>query len=452
MVDHNAVSAIIRQSGLPVFLVRHQTTLTTEELVFHTCSELPHKVLTQKVTKALAGAGFQMPVRVVRHRQSKLESVRSLETLVSRLGDGGIIYDPTAIGNRASKLVALAKSLRFGMARSVSTMAFEPRRRTLYLILDNKHSRSMAALATSLRKAHGILSGWEQGAKPGFDLAVRVGFELPPGARVVAIDNRSVVSGLFDRMKRNVARAAATLGLATAFGLTATSVHAADPMASGNEPAVSAPNVTVITKAGDYDGDFASDVGAKITVPLGDSFGAHFEGQGGTDGYVGVGGELFWRDPSVGLLGVYGTFEKLDGVDMTRIAAEAELYLNQVTLGAILGDQSGDVDSGMFGRVDLRFYATPDFVLRAGGELSPGIDLARVGAEWRPGFEALPGLSLFADGEFGEDYTAVMSGIRLHFGGSGTTLVDRDRREDPSSKLDNRPELKTVGYDTKPPT
>jgi len=450
--DHQVLDESIRRLGLPFFLVKRIDRSGGSSYVFHTCSAEPKKVLLEQAMRAIRAAQLEdVSVSIKSHKQEILESRRSLEALMDEFGGGDILYDPTGAVRRGGKIVGLSSSLRRGLGHVVSSVAFEPRRRALYVVLNEQHPRRLGALKASLKQARDIVEVWHRGARPNFDLAVRVGFELPPASWVVAADRRSVSSDRMEGLRARARRIAAVFGLATAFGAgAATSGLAADTTAS-REPAVSQPNVTVVTKTGVYDEDYTSDIGAKVTMPLGDSFGFHIEGQAGTDGYVGLGGELFWRDPEVGLLGAYASYENLDDVDMTRIAAEAELYLNQVTLGVIAGSQTGDVEGGILGRADIRFYATPDFMLRVGGEISPGIDLARIGAEWRPGFDALPGLSIFADGEFGDDYAASMMGLRLHFGGSGTTLIDRDRREDPSSKLDNRATFKdhekNKGYD-----
>src|SRR5690606_26316383 len=50
--------------------------------------------------------------------------------------------------------------------------------------------------------------------------------------------------------------------------------------------------------------------------------------------------------------------------------------------------------------------------------------------EFRPGFEAMPGMSFFLDGQVGEDnHHSVLAGVRFYFGES-TTLIDRHRRDD----------------------
>jgi len=57
------------------------------------------------------------------------------------------------------------------------------------------------------------------------------------------------------------------------------------------------------------------------------------------------------------------------------------------------------------------------------------------GAEFQPGFAAVPGLSFFADGEIGEDdYYSALAGIRYYFGPT-KSLKNRHRQDDPSINL-----------------
>jgi hypothetical protein len=235
-----------------------------------------------------------------------------------------------------------------------------------------------------------------------------------------------------------------TTGLAALFGIGTTTAAVA-----GSEPAVSQPNFSILGRSANTDGDGHSDAAIKGTLPLGHAFGFQLEGAKGTDDYEGYAANLFWRDPTVGMVGVFATRESLGSVDMKRFAAEGELYLNNLTLGATVGRQEGDVKDGTFGRLDLRYYVTPDLIIKAGGEFTPSLNFGRVGVEWRPAFESLPGLSVYADGEFGESgYDAVMVGLKYHFGAKGATLIHRDRREDPDFHILNRAPLMKVrqGY------
>ena len=72
------------------------------------------------------------------------------------------------------------------------------------------------------------------------------------------------------------------------------------------------------------------------------------------------------------------------------------------------------------------------------------MDFGRAGLEFQPSPHSLPGLSLFADGDFGHG-SAITVGIKLHFGESGgESLIYRDRHEDPSLAIFNDLPLATA--------
>ena len=432
------VSAKLASLKAPVFLARSESRAGKTVLTLHSGEPALSSQLAAVAQKELGSD--KIAVRVRRHAMRDLLRPKSLEDLGRRFGEGEIVYDPTRIVTRAALLVSLARSIRRALPAKVKAIGFETRRRTLYVILDGRtQDRSTQSLRETMAASARVVERWRNESRPDFDLSVRVGFDAPPASRLVAVDSRSVMTGLSTILTAKLARVARIFGVAALFGAgTAVAAHAADAGSPGREPAVSQPNLTIIKKGGVTDGDFRGELYAKGAVPIGDAFGAQLEAGIGLDDYYGVAGHLFTRDPGFGLLGAYASYEADDNIDISRIAAEAELYLNAITLGGDIGYQGGDVEHGVFGRVDLKFYASPDFVLSIGGETSPGIDFGRISAEWRPGFEALPGLSLFADGEFGNhDYESVRIGFTYHFGSSSSSLLDRDRREDPGLKLRN---------------
>jgi hypothetical protein len=232
-------------------------------------------------------------------------------------------------------------------------------------------------------------------------------------------------------------------GLATMLGVPLAT--AADIDTPSHSVAVESPNVTVITKTGEVDDDFFYGAGAKADFGLSDSLGVQFEGGVGSDHYYGAAAHLFMRDPDVGMIGVYGSAEGYEHVDMQRVAAEAELYLESFSVGGKLGYQGGEVDNGLLASADVTFYVTPNFALRASGEYNPELSLAKMGFEWQPSFTEMWGLSLYADLALGEDgYDSVMAGLNIPFGTNGASLMDRDRRYDPPPVIWNFHPLKSV--------
>jgi hypothetical protein len=91
----------------------------------------------------------------------------------------------------------------------------------------------------------------------------------------------------------------------------------------------------------------------------------------------------------------------------------------------------------MYGGGDLRFYATDNFMIQAGARHADDFTAGRVGIEFQPAIQALPGLSFFADGWIGEDnYDAAYAGIRYYFGPE-KSLIKRHREDDPANNLVN---------------
>jgi hypothetical protein len=222
------------------------------------------------------------------------------------------------------------------------------------------------------------------------------------------------------------------------------------------EPAVARHNFDVLFAGvfldggGFYSNDNIAAVGIKGAVPLGQRLGLQVDAAIGTQSYWGIGGHLFWRDPSVGLVGGIASHESLNGNTLDRFGGEAEIYLRNITLRGEVGWQGGDALHSPFAGLDLTFYMHPNFSLKGGANMLAGGDLrAHVGAEWQPQFGHMAGLSVFADGEFGSNsYTKVLAGLSLHFGSPGVSLIDRDRKYDPVFGLFHFSTLQNIGYAT----
>ena len=222
--------------------------------------------------------------------------------------------------------------------------------------------------------------------------------------------------------------------VAALFGSTA-------DLAVAKEPAVSQSNLKVTGAGGTVDGDGAWLGAAGFTAPLGQSWG--MQGEAGIlgvddDTVYGTAGHVYMRDPEsylAGLFAAYASEDKFD-VDATRVGAEVEFYLDQVTLLAKAGYQFSDLLSETaFGDIELRWYLSDNFALSGGGSFDENSSLGRVSGEWLLGSSALPGLALRAEAVVGEgDYDSVMGGVTYYFGGD-SSLKDRHRKQDPDSAL-----------------
>ena len=197
--------------------------------------------------------------------------------------------------------------------------------------------------------------------------------------------------------------------------------------------------------------DFGKGLGGAMgsfTMPLAPQYGLQIDGIGGTwggDAFYGTGGHLFWRDPSRGMLGAYGSWLRLDrggwpflargpGVEVATAMGEAEAYWSTVTFRTALGWEGGDAKSRFTARSDIGWYATPDLELSIGHRYTGGNNALALKSEWlMPAMAAAeaPRVSLFAEARIGEnDYRGIWGGLRVYFGKS-RTLIDKHRRDDP---------------------
>ncbi len=192
-----------------------------------------------------------------------------------------------------------------------------------------------------------------------------------------------------------------------------------------------------------------------LSVPLAQQWGLQLDGGVGSDkgiGAFGGAGHLFWRNPSTGLLGAYGSYSHWNGFDTLtlghisantgRFAAEGEYYLSRWTLSGLVGVETVSINSGVlpfsvpnrfFDDVSASYYVTDNFKLSIGHLYTFGRNGLTLGSEY--GF-ALGGgrmASLFVDALFREGgNNAVLGGVRFYFGQRDKTLIDRNRQDDPA--------------------
>lgn len=428
-----------------IFLVREEPGRSGSVFTAHSFDRV-----TPSARAALEATVKPGSLKLVRHRAHAMQNARSLEAMDCRFAGGTIAYDPTAVFTRTAEAVRCAGLVRAALGKKVSRVLLDSARRTLYVVLDDKGFEGKglpfrALVAEAMALSARVVSEWKNDAPKDFELSVRMGFEPPAGLRLVPVDLKSQPPRYFRQVRETASRLRTTAG-AMAVGIftvgTSTAAMAGDPTA-----AVSQSNFTIIGQLG-YDSHdagkkdlFRGDVALEGAIPLGHDFGAQAEVAAGANNYFGVGGHVFWRDPSWGLIGGFASSESLMGVNMNRFGGEAEFYLDKLTISGRGGWQDGDVDHGGFGRIDLTFYATDNFLLRAGFEGSPHNDYGRAGIEFQPAPDSMSGLSLYADGTFGQG-TTIFAGFKFHFGEAGKSLIYRDRHEDPGLSLFNKIPLK----------
>ena len=129
-------------------------------------------------------------------------------------------------------------------------------------------------------------------------------------------------------------------------------------------PAVSGLNAKLEGFGGEYADESLGAVAGSISFPLSHHYGVQIDGMAGSsggDGIWGVGAHLFWRDPSRGLLGVYGDYvhwEAFGGNQVSRLAVEGELYHGRFSLEGMAGAEFGELEDRFFARTNLAFILT----------------------------------------------------------------------------------------------
>jgi hypothetical protein len=196
-----------------------------------------------------------------------------------------------------------------------------------------------------------------------------------------------------------------------------------------------------------------------LAIPLAQQWGAQIDGGVGSFNSSGTSrgaGHVFWRDPSVGLLGAYGSYSHWDGTSVAnlprigasfaRYAAEGEYYAGRWTFGGVAGYETVRVNAPVvaglpglfsipnrfFDSISASYYLTDNFKLSVGHIYTIGRNGLTLSSEY--GF-ALGGgrmASLFAQGVIGESRNnLVRGGLRIYFGQHDKTLIDRNRQDDP---------------------
>jgi hypothetical protein len=211
---------------------------------------------------------------------------------------------------------------------------------------------------------------------------------------------------------------------------------------------------------------------AAISFPLGTSGGLQIDGSLGRLGgasYAGIAPHLFWRDPSKGLIGLYGNYTRWNqfgGVYTAQAAGEAEAYLGRWTIQGIAGIEWGNtassttttttiippeggifspaginttntftegytVDRRFFDQINLKYYLTDNAAGYVGHRYLGGQHALALGGEAALPFGKVMA-SAFVEARLGEHaYNGVWGGLKFYFGQKNKTLIQRHRQDDP---------------------
>jgi hypothetical protein len=450
------IKAALATVRAPLFLA--QDDQARRRVTLHTADANSAAALRKTAEVALRDNGVEAQCRVVVHTGAQLTRSKSLESFAASFGADTTVLEPTGAVGRAASVAALAATLRAKLAKRVNGIFLDAGRRTLFIVLDRTRFNTGTLLderAAAMSEIGAAVTSWRTEAGS-LELAVRVGFELPGSAALVPADRKSEH---FARKRRQVMEKlrkpglAATLASVLGLGTAAQAVAADFTLSSqvgtlAPEPAVAAPNLGIIAGGGSLHINGANQgwgaVGLEATVPLGARAGAQLDAAVGNNNYTGIGGHIFVRDPSRGMLGIVASTENYSGATLSRVAVEGEIYKDAITLSGKIGTQSGSTANGVFGSVDLTFYPSDNLSISGGGEFGTN-SFARASIEWQPALASMPGLSVFADGSVGGSDSRVLAGVKYFFGTNGASLKDRDRKYDPTFSLFNTHNLNS-GY------
>lgn len=206
-------------------------------------------------------------------------------------------------------------------------------------------------------------------------------------------------------------------------------------------PAVSGLNGKISLEGGALDENGFGALSGSVSMPLGQRFGFQIDGSVGVldeEFFGSAAGHLFWLDPSYALLGIYGSYAIVDGLDadLARLGVEGEYYWNNWTASALVGaefiESGSENDTNFFVFNDLSYYATDNLELSVGHRYTGERHAAALGVEFQLDQTIFSsGVSLFAEGRLGEDdYRAAWGGIRFYLG-EEKSLIRRHREDDP---------------------
>lgn len=145
---------------------------------------------------------------------------------------------------------------------------------------------------------------------------------------------------------------------------------------------------------------------------------------------------LFWRDPSIGMFGIYGDWGYVNPEHGGRVAFESSLYFDRWTLDVLSGVQFGQhFETKFIDEIDLSYYFTDNLKGSIGHRLISRGNVANVGFEFMP--QGYNGWSVYGEAEAGEDgYSGAWAGVRFSFGtGGANSLMERDRTADPMVRI-----------------
>jgi hypothetical protein len=190
---------------------------------------------------------------------------------------------------------------------------------------------------------------------------------------------------------------------------------------------------------------------ATIAMPLAPNYGFQADGVVSSWGgrfYGELHGHWFWRDPAVGMLGLYAAYTHLSrfgDVHAAYLGAEFARYYGPWELKGLVGVETGnsasaltsptilttyDIDTRFFDRIDLSYYFTENMKLGIGHRYLSGKNALALRGEWAAPLGGGRMASIFVEGRAGEDnFKSIWAGLRMYFGNKDKSLIRRHRED-----------------------
>ena len=202
--------------------------------------------------------------------------------------------------------------------------------------------------------------------------------------------------------------------------------------------AVSALNAKIEGVFGNVDGSTAKAGAGSVSLPVLDDFGIQIDGLVGKvnpSDAQGTGVHTFWRDSTVGLVGLTAAYAELGQTETQRFGGEAEYYLDQFTFTGYVGQQSGDIDTSAYAGLGAQYYLNKDIMFSTLVSTSNDLERYAIGLEHQTPVNGLAWFASLATGE--NNYDHAFFGLKFYFSGDRKSLIDRHRKDDPSNNLWN---------------
>jgi hypothetical protein len=204
-----------------------------------------------------------------------------------------------------------------------------------------------------------------------------------------------------------------------------------------------------------------------VATPLAGAYGLQVDGAVGKFDhrrFAAAGLHLFWRNPSIGMYGLYvaygDTKSAVGDVHIGNVAAEFGWYHGRWSIEGIAGVEFGnrvvgivptplgnvvqtiDIKTRFLDKINVSYYLHDNVKAFVGHRYIGGKNAAALGLELAHPIPRTTAMgALFVEGRVGE-YTGIWGGLKLYVGNKDKSLIRRHREDDP---IEWTPESQTTG-------